>query len=69
MNNRLAYAQNALNKEPAIPTNVHQFYLRNQILKDLKEMYDIKIKAEGRATLINHRIEFIEQKWVEISYR
>ena len=62
MNNRLACAQNALNGQPAIPTNLHQFNLRNQILMDLKEMNDIKIRAEGRATLINSRIEFIENK-------
>lgn len=59
MINRLAYAQNALQGEPSIPTTEHQYNLRNQILKDLNEMSDIKIKAEGRVALLNSRIEFI----------
>ena len=62
MENRLIYAQNVLNGQPTIPTNIHQFNLRNQILKDLKEMNDIKTNAEGRWILINSRVEFIENK-------
>jgi len=60
MINRLAYAQNALQGEPAIPTTQHQYNLRNLILKDLNEMNEIKIKAEGRIALLNSRIAFIE---------
>lgn len=62
MNNRLAYAQNALNGLPLIPTTDQDFHLRNQILKDLKKMQEIKNNAEGRAILIHSRIEFIEIK-------
>jgi hypothetical protein len=60
MISRLAYAENALRGEPAIPTTEHQYNLRNLILRDLKEMNEIKIKAEGRIVLLNSRIEFIE---------
>lgn len=62
MNNRLAYAQNALNGEPVISTTVQQLNLRNQILKDLRDMNDVKTKAEGRLILINSRIDFIVNK-------
>lgn len=59
MINRIAYAQNALQGEPAIPTNEHQYNLRNLILKDLNDMNAIKIKAEGRIALLSSRIDFI----------
>lgn len=60
MNDRLAYAQNALNGEPFIPTTAQQLHVRNMITKDLGELNVIKSNAEGRVALINSRIEFIE---------
>jgi hypothetical protein len=62
MNNRLAYAQNALNGQPVISTTLQQHNLKNLILKDLKEMSEIKEKAEGRILLLNSRIEYIVNK-------
>jgi hypothetical protein len=62
LEHKLAYAQNALQKVPAIPTTEHQFKLKNQILKDLNEMTETKNNAEGRATLLLSRIQFIESK-------
>ncbi|AGN74486.1 hypothetical protein (mitochondrion) [Glarea lozoyensis 74030] len=62
MDNRMSYAQNFLNGQPTIPTNIYQLNLRNQILKDLQEMHNIKSNAEGRWLLINSRVEFIENK-------
>jgi len=62
MNNRLAYAQNVLQGLPTVPTTQEELNLKNLISKDLKEMNDVKIKAEARATLLNSRIEFIENQ-------
>jgi len=62
LEHKLAYAQNALEKVPTIPTTEREFKLKNQILKDLNEMTDIKKNAEGRATLLSSRIQFIESK-------
>jgi hypothetical protein len=62
LEHKLAYAQNALEKVPTIPTTERQYNLRNEILKDLREMTEIKKNAEGRATLLSSRIQFIESK-------
>jgi hypothetical protein len=59
---KLAYAQDALQKVPAIPTTEREFRLKNVILKDLNEMTESKKNAEGRATLLSSRIQFIESK-------
>lgn len=62
MDKKLTYTQNALNGEPVISTTIQQLNLRNLILKDLKELSEIKSSAEGKVTLINSRIEFIVNK-------
>jgi hypothetical protein len=59
---KLAYAQNAFNQVPAIPTTEYEFKLKNQIIKDLNNLSSEKLRAEGKATLINSRIEFIKSK-------
>ena len=60
MNGKIAYAQEALNKVPTIPTTEHEFMLRNQILRDLEALNRVKIRSEAKATLLNSRIRFIE---------
>lgn len=60
MNHRLAYAHNALQGIPVIPTTEQDFKLKNIILKDIKEMTDKKVNAEGRIILLTSRIQFIE---------
>jgi hypothetical protein len=59
LNDKLAYAQNALSKIPEIPTNDHYFRLKNHILSDIEQFNKDKIRAEARLTLINSRLEFI----------
>ena len=54
------YAQDVLSKQPAVPTNDYQYRLRNKILSDLDSLSAQKVRAEGKATLLNSRIEFIE---------
>jgi hypothetical protein len=63
MNQKSAFAQDALSKVPAVPTTQQEFNLRNQILKDLDSLNQVRIRAEGKATLINSRIEFIQINW------
>jgi hypothetical protein len=60
INDKLAYAQNALSKLPTTPTNEQQFRLKNHILNDLEQFNKDKVRAEARLTLINSRLEFIE---------
>jgi len=59
---KLGYAQDALAKIPTKPTTEYEFKLKNQILKDLDDLTNNKTKAEGRTTLLNSRIQFIESK-------
>ena len=62
LNSQLACAQDALSKVPTVPTTEHELKLRNHILGDLERMNGKKVRLEGRAILINSRIEFIESK-------
>ena len=62
MDEKIAFATNVLQRVPAIPTTEYEFNLKSTILRDLKEFNAVKINAEGRATLINSRIEFIVSK-------
>jgi hypothetical protein len=62
LESKLAYAQDALTKIPSIPTRDYEFKLKKQILKDLNDLNQKKIRAEARTTLLNSRIEFIESK-------
>lgn len=59
MNHRLAYAHRALEGIPVIPSTEQDFVLKNKILKDIKQMSEIKSNAEGRIILLTSRIEFI----------
>jgi hypothetical protein len=60
VNAKIGFAQEALNKVPAIPTTEYEFKLRNQILKDLEGLNKVKIRSEARSTLLSSRIKFIE---------
>jgi len=60
LDHKLAYAQNALQQVPTIPTNEREYKLRNVILKDINDMTQTKSNSEGRAILLKSRIEFIE---------
>jgi hypothetical protein len=60
MNQKTAYAQDALSKVPTIPTTEYEFKLRNQILRDLDALSIGRVRAEAKATLLNSRIEFIQ---------
>jgi len=60
LDNKLAFAQNALSKIPAIPTTEYEFRLKNKIISDLNELSINKERSEGRVTLLNSRIEFIQ---------
>lgn len=62
INGKLAYARDALLKVPEIPTNEYELKLRNTILKDIDQFSKSKTRTEGRITLINSRIEFIEKE-------
>jgi hypothetical protein len=62
MNRNMGIAKDTLAKIPLIPTNDFEFELKEQLLQDLKNFNETKIKAEGRTTLLNSRIEFIESK-------
>ena len=57
---KLAFAQNALAKIPPIPTTEYEFRLKNQIIGDLNDLHNNKVRSEAKATLLNSRIEFIE---------
>lgn len=60
LDQKTAYAQHVLSKQPEIPTNEHEFRLRNKILEDIEDLRVKRIKAEGKAILINSRVEFIQ---------
>jgi hypothetical protein len=60
MEQKTTFAQEALSKVPAIPTNEYEYKLKNTILRDLDNLSKAKIRAEAKATLLNSRIEFIE---------
>jgi hypothetical protein len=60
LDQKTAYAQHVLSQQPEIPTNEHQYKLRRKILEDLEELRVKRIKAEGKAILINSRVEFIQ---------
>ena len=60
LENKLAFAQNALANIPTIPTTEYEFRLKNKIISDLNDMHNKKIRGEARVTLLNSRIEFIE---------
>jgi hypothetical protein len=57
---KTSFAQEALSKVPAIPTNEYEYKLKNTILRDLDNLSKAKVRAEAKATLINSRIEFIQ---------
>lgn len=61
LDEKLAYARDALSKVPANPNTEQEFKLRNQILSDLEVLGRDRIRADARATLINSRVEFIEK--------
>lgn len=60
LSDKRASAENFLRQIPAVPTNEAEFKLKNQILSDLDHMDRDRIRLEARATLINSRVEFIE---------
>jgi len=60
INGKIAFAQEAFNKVPTIPTTEYEFKLRNQIIRDLEALNRDKVRSEARATLLNSRIQFIE---------
>lgn len=60
LSDKRASAENFLHHIPAVPTNEAELKLRNQILSDLDHMNRDRIRLEARATLINSRVEFIE---------
>lgn len=62
LEHKLAYAQDALQKVPTIPTTEREFNLKNVILKDINDMTHTKNNAEGRATLLSSRIQYIESQ-------
>jgi hypothetical protein len=62
MNHNMAIVKDTLTKIPAIPTNDFEFGLKEQLLQDFKRFNETKLQAEGRTTLLNSRIEFIEKK-------
>jgi hypothetical protein len=57
---KTSFAQEALSKVPAIPTNEYEYKLKNTILRDLDNLSKAKVRAEAKATLLNSRIEFIQ---------
>ena len=59
---KLDYAKSALSKVSIVPTTEYEFRLKNQILRDLDSLSRDKIRAEARTTLLNSRIQFIENK-------
>jgi len=60
--NNANYAQGVFEKIPVIPTTEQEFRIKTQILSDLDQMNQDKIRAEARVTLLNSRIQFIEIK-------
>jgi hypothetical protein len=62
LENKIAYAQEAIAKIPLIPRTEAEFNLKTQIQTDLDTMSNTKTRAEARATLINSRVEFIESQ-------
>jgi hypothetical protein len=62
MISKIAYAEQTLNKIPAIPRNEMEFKLRNQILRDLDDLHIIKDRSDARITLLSARIKFIEDE-------
>jgi hypothetical protein len=62
MEEKLAYAESALQQLPTDRTAEENKHLKNIITKDIKEMTEIKENAEGRITLLSSRIQFIEGK-------
>lgn len=60
INHKLRYAQDTLSKVPEIPTNDYEDKLKNTILRDLSILNQQKVRAEAKATLLNSRIEFIQ---------
>jgi len=59
---KIAFAEQALNKVPAIPTNEMEFKLRNQIINDLEGLHKVKDRSEASIALLNSRIDFIKFK-------
>jgi hypothetical protein len=60
INKKASFAQDTLSKVPEIPTNEYEHKLKNTILRDLNALSQAKVRAEGKATLLNSRIEFIQ---------
>ena len=61
LDEKLAYARDALSKVPTNSTTEQEFKLKNQILSDLEVLGRDRIRADARATLINSRVEFIQK--------
>lgn len=61
MYSQIAFAENAYNKV-AIPTNEHEYRLRNKILEDLERLRKVKVRSEASIVLLNSRIEFIHNE-------
>ena len=62
LDDKLAYARDALNKVPANPTTEQEFRLKNKILNDLEVLERDRIRADARATLINSRVRIYREK-------
>lgn len=62
MINKIAYAEQTLNKVPAIPTNEMEFRLRNQIIRDLEGLHVVKARSDASIALLNTRIQFIQDQ-------
>jgi hypothetical protein len=62
MISKIAYAEEALNKVPAIPTNEMEFRLRNQIIRDLEGLHIVKNRSDASMALLTSRIQFIKDK-------
>ena len=62
MFNKIAYAEQTLNKVPAIPRNEMEFKLRNQIIRDLEHLNMVKNRSDASVALLNSRIKFIQDE-------
>jgi hypothetical protein len=60
MNGKIAYAEQALSRIPTTPTTELEFKIRNQIIQDIEALNRVKIRSEARATLLDSRLQFIQ---------
>lgn len=59
---RIAYVKSHLAKVPEIPTNEQQLEAREAMLRDLAIYSSKKDQSEGKITLLNSRIAYIEKE-------